>query len=320
MNAVRASIVIPTRNNSALLHDCLASIVADTSVVPREVIVVDNGSTDATASAVAECARSAGIPVRRVFEPRAGSSHARNRGVANATGDIVIFADDDVVVHDGWADALVRALDDQATGLVGGRILPRWPIDPPAWLANGPHNGVLALIDFGDADRYLAAHERPYTANMAVRTSLLRELSSPFEPDLGHQPGRHFGFEDFRLVDNVRREHRIAYAADAVVEHRISAARMTLQWMRGAFFDMGIGGYRSDVHEGIERLGLPRRLVRAWRVSLHTLRTRRANDRCDRVGPETTDELAQYMWAGRHAEMLFERFPAARDLVRRVLV
>jgi len=98
------SVVIPTRNRSALLATTLRSVLWQSEVV-LEVIVVDDGSTDATPEVVAAAGDSRVTLVRR-DEPH-GPAAARNLGAGRATGEWVGFVDDD----DVWApDKLARQL------------------------------------------------------------------------------------------------------------------------------------------------------------------------------------------------------------------
>ncbi|HET7568447.1 MAG TPA: glycosyltransferase family A protein [Gaiellaceae bacterium] len=315
----RATIVVPTRDNAAVVEETVRSVLADGSALERELVVVDNGSRDDTGERVERLAAGAPFPVRLVREPEPGSSPARNAGVAAAQGELILFVDDDVLVADGWADALAAPFSDPAVGLVGGRILPLWPAEPEPWL-NGPHSTRLTLHDFGPDDRALAPDELPVTANLGVRASLLAGLEHPFPLALGNHGPRSFGQEDYHLVRLVRATHEVRYAAGAVVHHRISRERMTLHWMRGTFFDMGVGLARSEREERAPRPSLPRRAVRAVRVCAGVRRRRRANDRRERLGPETWEELSGCMWAGKHVEMLLGRYPRLRDLVRGAFV
>ncbi|MEW6582696.1 MAG: glycosyltransferase family 2 protein [Actinomycetota bacterium] len=101
--APRISAVIPTYNRAALVVRAVRSVLAQTRP-PDEVIVVDDGSTDDTA------ARLAGLGddrVRVVSQTNAGAAAARNRGVAEATGDWVAFLDSD----DLWVPGHLEALD-----------------------------------------------------------------------------------------------------------------------------------------------------------------------------------------------------------------
>lgn len=89
------SVVIPVYNGAAFVADAVASVRAQT-VAAREIIVVDDGSTDATAEVV----RGLGEDVRYLHQGNRGPAAARNRGVAAAAGDWIAFLDAD----DRWTE------------------------------------------------------------------------------------------------------------------------------------------------------------------------------------------------------------------------
>src|SRR5687768_15493346 len=116
------SIVICTRNRADSLRETLVSMgnCQVPSHLPSELLVVDNGSTDHTRQ-VAEQAALANMPVRYIHEPRRGQSHARNRGLIEAIGDIFLFTDDDVRVPETWIERMCRPIaDNEADAVVGG--------------------------------------------------------------------------------------------------------------------------------------------------------------------------------------------------------
>ncbi|MGE0294932.1 MAG: glycosyltransferase [Hyphomonadaceae bacterium] len=113
-----ASIVICTLGRPADLAECLAAIEAE-RVAGREIVVVDNGP-DAETEAVARAVGG----VRYVVEPRRGLNNARNTGLRAATGDVVVYVDDDVRPEPGWVDALLRRFDKPEVGIVCGLVLP----------------------------------------------------------------------------------------------------------------------------------------------------------------------------------------------------
>lgn len=113
-----ASIVICTHKRPQALAGCLAAIAPEIAA-RREVIVVDN-DPDAESEAVVRAV--AGVSYVR--EPCPGLSRARNAGIAAATGEIVVFVDDDVRPESGWADALLQAFDNDAVAIVCGLALP----------------------------------------------------------------------------------------------------------------------------------------------------------------------------------------------------
>ena len=113
-----ASIVICTRGRPDALEGCLTSVAPEIAR-GREVLVVDNGPDPQTEAVVRRIEGARYIP-----EPRPGLSVARNTGIAAATGELVLFVDDDVRPEPGWADALVQAFDHEAVAVACGLVLP----------------------------------------------------------------------------------------------------------------------------------------------------------------------------------------------------
>jgi GT2 family glycosyltransferase len=113
------SVVICTRNRPEPLEKCLSSIRSVTPQ-PNEIIVVDNDPASGLTRAV-----TAAFPdVRYVPEPRPGLSAARNTGIRNCEGEIIVFADDDVIVHAGWIGAIRGVFRDPDVIATTGLVLP----------------------------------------------------------------------------------------------------------------------------------------------------------------------------------------------------
>ncbi len=116
-NNTSMSVVICTRDRPEFLERCLHSL-QKLSHPPEEIVVVDNApSSTATLELVKQ------FPfIKYVLEPKAGLAFARNTGINNSTGEILVCTDDDVIVHPDWSLHLRQAFQDPqvmaATGLV----------------------------------------------------------------------------------------------------------------------------------------------------------------------------------------------------------
>jgi GT2 family glycosyltransferase len=113
-----ASVVICTRDRPEELAVCLSSLPRQ-SYPPQEIIVVDNASCGQQTRDVALAAG-----VTYVREDRPGLDIARNTGAVHATGDIVAYTDDDVLLHPRWLEQLVCAFDAPQISAVTGLVLP----------------------------------------------------------------------------------------------------------------------------------------------------------------------------------------------------
>jgi GT2 family glycosyltransferase/glycosyltransferase involved in cell wall biosynthesis len=115
----RASIIILTYNNLDFSRYCLESIFQKTTYPNYEVIVVDNASIDGTPDYLKSMA--AAHPNLKLIlnSTNAGFARGNNQGAALATGDILVFLNNDTIVTRDWLSGLVRHVQDPTIGMVG---------------------------------------------------------------------------------------------------------------------------------------------------------------------------------------------------------
>lgn len=114
------SIVLPTCDRGPDLRRCLASLTRQRTRHTIEIIVVDNRPASGTARSVVQ-----DFPaVRLVTEDRPGLSYARNRGIAESNGTIIVTVDDDVEAPDDWIERLVEPFSRPEVMAVTGHVLP----------------------------------------------------------------------------------------------------------------------------------------------------------------------------------------------------
>jgi glycosyltransferase involved in cell wall biosynthesis len=120
---MRGSVVIATKDRAHALERVLSSLERQAGAPEFEVIVADNGSSDETRAVAERAAARAGFPVHYLYEAVPSRARARNRGIAQAAGEIVVFCDDDVQVPAGWLAAHAAAHAGGAARIVNGPIL-----------------------------------------------------------------------------------------------------------------------------------------------------------------------------------------------------
>jgi glycosyltransferase involved in cell wall biosynthesis len=183
---VDVSVVLSTYNRAERLGAALDSLLEQHPAVSYEIIVVDNNSTDRTHEAVEGIIERAGGRVRYAFEPRQGLSHGRNTGIALSRAPIIAFTDDDIRAAPDWIlqvrDAFHRHPE---VDYVGGRVLPNWLAQPPAWLTTA-HWAPLALQDYGEEPFSTGRHHAICLvgANLSFRREVFDQVGL-FTPDLG---------------------------------------------------------------------------------------------------------------------------------------
>jgi len=229
------SIIICTRDRADSLVETLRSIsqVAAPDHCGLELLVVDNGSTDHTRSVVESAVFKNGV-IRYVFEPKPGLSVARNRGVKEARGEIIVFTDDDVRVPPNWlVDLTYPIRSGRADAVAGGVLFPEhvrcelraWPLDDRwSWFAS-------------TADLNAERPERMVGANMAFHRRVLREVPC-FDECLG--AGALGFYEDTLFAQQlVNAGYALVGALNVTVEHHFDTSRLSNRSLKALATRMG---------------------------------------------------------------------------------
>ena len=265
---MRIDVVICTWNRCRLLAPTLERLreVEIPQNVDWQVIVIDNNSTDNTAATLQGFAGR--LPLRTLFEPRPGLSNARNRAVAEATGDYLVWTDDDVLVDRRWLAAYAQAFERWPTAaFFGGPIEPWFEGTPPRWLAEHWRHvaHAFAVRELGDMPFPFNGSQVPYGANCAFRADVQRRYL--YDPSLGRRPGASLGGEEVQVMQQMIADGLIGWwVPEARVRHWIPRHRQSLRHLRHFFRGHGeIRGRRLQTSDGPRWFGRPRWL---WRKAL----------------------------------------------------
>jgi len=199
----RVSVVVATHNRAEELTRMLAGL-AGQERPPDEVIVVDDGSTDATAAVLERHDGDSRLPLRVIRRPlAAGPATAREDGWRAAGGDLIAFTDDDCVPGPGWLAEAERAWGRRADTFVQGRTEPEE--EHP-----GPFSRSLRV------ERMNAAFP---TCNMLYPRELLERIGGFDTGTYGREPGGEDCDLAWRAIEVGARP---VFAADAVVRHAVT--------------------------------------------------------------------------------------------------
>jgi GT2 family glycosyltransferase len=198
--------------------------------------VVDNNSDDDTRLVFEEIKKYYESAIRYVFEDKRGLSHARNRGVGEAKGEIIAFTDDDVIVDKHWIQNIDNAFkehDDIAC--VGGKILPIWEIPKPKWLKSNLYS-YLGLLDHGDSVDY---NRSMWGANFAVKSEIFKKYGL-FDTHLGRMPRKLYNGEETEFLYRLKKSgEKLLYYPSSIIYHNVPAHRMSKKYFRKWRFDQG---------------------------------------------------------------------------------
>lgn len=252
VTALHFSVILCTYNRRRLVLNALTSLRRQSLPFSAfEVIVVDNGSRDGTLSAVrtyANAGRHAGQKAEEIWnvhclsEARGGLANARNTGLLAASGEIVVFLDDDTIAEPHLLERLWQAYVETGAEAVGARVELQWDGKRPHWLADDMRD---TLGYFAPAEHRVRLNppESFSSACFSIKVEALRAAGS-FSPFLSKRPDLPASME---VHDLCQRLHANGYALwfehDALVLHRASAARLTRAFFIGRAYWQG----RSEV-------------------------------------------------------------------------
>lgn len=228
------SFIICTYNREKYIYECLRRLANNTSQTDWEIVLVNNNSTDSTAS---ECARFAAdypsADYHYFVEKQQGLSFARNRGIREAKGDWLVFLDDDAMVENNYISNLTQYIADLSDmAAFGGKILPFFEDGKePAWLSSWTLIWLSAL-DMGKKVKLFKGKQYPIGANMGVKHNIA-DLIGFFDTNLGRKGKNFIGGEEKDFFSRIQDRHLpIYYLPDIAVHHCVPSSRTTDDYIR----------------------------------------------------------------------------------------
>lgn len=258
---MKISVIICTYNRCKYIYNALKSVAEnDFPTEDYEVILVNNNCTDDTEK---ESLRFRNdfpqIEFKQFFECNQGLSYARNRGIRESRGEMLVFLDDDAFVQTDYLKNLSRFLSQYPDAMAyGGKISPVFETGrEPDWLGRWSYSWVSAL-DKGSAVSLFAGRSYPIGANMGIRKSVFDSCGT-FNVELGRSKNNLNGGEEKDMFDRIAKGgHKIYYFPNIEAKHVIPPHRVTIAFIKRLGYGVGVSERRRTL--GVSRTQYLKRL------------------------------------------------------------
>lgn len=239
MNQPLISLVICTYNNADSLAITLEQLsiqkIADSNNV--EIILVNNNSSDHTASVCEKFIQNTKLSARYFLESRQGLSHARNTGVQNSKGIYILFTDDDADLPDNWLETYQIIIEKYKPDCLYSKIKIIWDKPAPWWFLPA-YNPCFVHLDYGSELLYVNDfHKEFYGKNFSIKKEFI-EKAGGFDPALGRNGGKLIAGEETLLYRKlIELQKKVIYFPNASVGHRLKEREYTEENIRKLFID-----------------------------------------------------------------------------------
>jgi glycosyltransferase involved in cell wall biosynthesis len=248
------SIIVCTYNRDKYIKktlDCLK----DQSANPDsfEVIIIDNNSTDQTASICTSFLQeNQSLNFHYFLEKDQGHTYARNRGIKEAKGDLLAFIDDDAFVQSDYVKNSIYSFNTHKEAVaIGGKINPVYESgQEPKWMSKFLLP-LVAAIDMGSNVKQFGRYKFPIGANMIFRKEVFDKYGL-FDVNLGRRGNDGLeGGDEKDVFDRLKKDDlTILYDPAIMVDHIIPDKRLQISYIKG----LGIGVGTSE-RKRIRELG-----------------------------------------------------------------
>ncbi len=222
---MKISVIVCTFNRDKYIYNVLASIAGnDFPKSEYEIILVDNNCTDNTAIEVTRFKKDfPDTELKYVIESHQGLSYARNRGISESDGDILVYVDDDATVNPQYLPALSALFGEYPDIMAaGGPIIPVYEDGTePSWMNRHLRRLLTGYLYFGKKERSFPMNCYPGGGNAAYRR-IVFEKTGKFNTELGRKGNNLSAGEEKDIFDRMTSAGmKFIYTPDAILYHII---------------------------------------------------------------------------------------------------
>ena len=238
------TVIICTYNREKYIRRLLESIAAnDLDKQQYEIVLVDNNCTDKTKEiCTAFAAEHTDINFRYVVEKEQGLSAARNKGIKEAKGDLLVYIDDDAFVDPHYLSDYVNWFASHPeTMAAGGPIIPYYEQgEEPEWMTPYTRALLTAWMDYGDKVREYPKGRYPGGGNAAYRKEVFEKVGL-FNTALGRKGGNLMGSEEKDIFAKMHQlGMQVLYLPWPVLHHVIPQTKLEEDYFNCLTTQMGI--------------------------------------------------------------------------------
>lgn len=238
----RLSVIFCTYNREKYIYNAMKSIADQNfSKESYEIVLINNNSTDSTEALCKKFqADYPDINFRYFIETNQGLSYARNRGVKESDGDILVFVDDDATVFDNYLTSIQHFFDAHPdVSACGGPIVPVYEVEKPKWLSHYTEQLIGGALYEGDKTKPFKNGKYPGGGNSAFRKEVFEKYGL-FNVELGRKGTGLIGAEEKDLYDRLTKGKEVFYYLPQMgIYHYIPEKKLTESHFKELTYSIG---------------------------------------------------------------------------------
>ena len=238
-NSIKISVMIPVYNGGEKITSCIESVLNQT-IKDYEIVIVDNNSTDNTEQVIKKYA-SKNKKIKYVFESKKGRGSARNTGVKNCSGEIIVMTDADCIVPNNWLEMITEPITEESEIAVMGF---EYNLNKGFWSENTQKADEEFYKNISDGN-YIKTID---TKNFAIKKNVFDKEN--FNTNISTS-------EDLEFYLSIKDNVKIRYLPNIKVGHahkNTFIGTITKNIDRGYWTSKIVSKHESEINETVEKM------------------------------------------------------------------